>query len=44
VEKAYKLFRELNKHAMYLTVVRLYYKYGIDDKLRQFGNSDATAL
>ena len=30
VENAYKLFRELNKHQMYLTVVKLYYKHEMD--------------
>ena len=27
VENAHKLFRELNKHHMYLTVIRLYWKH-----------------
>ena len=27
VDNAYKLFRELNKHHMYLSVIRLYWKY-----------------
>lgn len=30
VDNAYKLFRELNKHHMYLTVVKLYYKHVMD--------------
>ena len=31
VENAYKLFRELNKHHMYLTVIRLYWKHQMMD-------------
>ena len=27
VDNAYKLFRELNKHHMYLSVIRLYWKH-----------------
>ena len=30
VANAYKLFRELNKHGMYLTVIRLYYRHDLD--------------
>ena len=30
IEKAYKLFRELNKHGMYLTVIRLYYRHELE--------------
>jgi len=30
IEFAYTLYRELNKHGMYLTVIRLYYKYDMD--------------
>lgn len=30
VDNAYKLFRELNKHHMYLTVIKLYYKNEMD--------------
>ena len=33
-ENAYVLFRELNKHGMYLTVVRLYNKHESDYNLR----------
>ena len=32
MENAYKLFRELNKHHMYLTVIRLYWKHQMGDK------------
>jgi len=30
IENATKLFKELNKHEMYLTVIRLYYKHALD--------------
>jgi len=29
-ESAYQLFMELNKHGMYLTVIRLYHKYNLN--------------
>ena len=29
MDHAYKLFRELNKHSMYLTVIRLYWKHDL---------------
>ena len=32
VDSAYKLFRELNKHHMYLTVIRLYWKHEMSDQ------------
>jgi len=32
VENAYKLFTELNKHHMYLTVIRLYWKHDMEKK------------
>ena len=34
IDAAYKLFRELNKHGMYLTVIRLYWKHELDQKYR----------
>lgn len=34
VENAYKLFRELNKHMMYLSVIRLYWKYDMESQSR----------
>ena len=34
VDNAYKLFRELNKHNMYLSVIRLYWKHEMEGKHR----------
>ena len=31
VDNAYRLFRELNKHHMYLSVIRLYWKHEMID-------------
>jgi hypothetical protein len=32
MESAYKLFREFNKHGMYISVIRLYYKNSLDSE------------
>ena len=34
MEYAHKLFRELNKHEMYLTVIRLYWKHELDKEYK----------
>jgi len=34
-DNAYRLFRELNQHNMFLTVIRLYWKYEMDKESRE---------